>query len=110
MRLFPSHCDPCRRTTLSAEADVRAGTAKCNRCAQSLRILPGQTYGAEDAALFEQLALAIHEAKLSRDTVAFIRRELSALSRSAPGEILSSVIAAVPGLTNFDLSVKPSRA
>jgi hypothetical protein len=105
MRLIPTHCDTCSRTELIAGEAIVNGHASCSACGGRARTLPGESYAAEDAALFEELRAALEQAAISPTNAAILAVELEARNNSQAGRGLKRLAQLIPALGVLELVV-----
>jgi hypothetical protein len=108
MRLIPTHCDACSRTALVGDSAIANGHALCVDCGARARTLPGESYGPEDVALFEELRTALAHAKITPANAALLATELEARARSEPGRGFKRLLQLVPALGLLEVVV-PTR-
>jgi hypothetical protein len=95
---LPTACDRCDRVWL---AEPRFDhTATCPFCNGPAEIVPGESYRAEDVALFEKIASAVHCEQLSGVASHRLWAILSNVSERAgrPELLLLPVVDAIPAL------------
>jgi hypothetical protein len=85
------------------------GHVNCSSCGARARTLPGESYTAEDASLFEELRSALEHAAISPANAAILAVELTVRNNSEPGRALKRLIQLVPALGLLELVV-PGRS
>ena len=106
MRLIPTHCDACGRATLTPGSAIEAGAARCGECGNQARTVPGSSYGAGDAALYDKLAQGLRDAGVTAARAAALSAELNAaLGSGAPGQALHRLLASLPALGALGLNL-----
>lgn len=108
MRFIPTHCEACTRTALVRQDAILNGQAVCAQCGNRTLPLPGESYAAEDVALFEELRSMLEQTKISAPNAAALRGELAARASIEPGRGLKRLIQLVPALGLLELIV-PAR-
>lgn len=109
MRFIPTHCEACARTGLAREDAILNGQATCAQCGARSLTLPGESYAAEDVALFEELRSVMERANISPGNAAALRGELAGRTTGEPGRRLKRLSQLVPALGLLELIV-PGRA
>jgi hypothetical protein len=105
MRFIPTHCEACSFAALVPTSALNAGLAKCTACGGPARPLPGESYAAEDATLFNELAAALREAGLTPLNAAQLATELEGRDLIAPGRGLRRLAQVLPSLEVLELVV-----
>jgi hypothetical protein len=95
---LPTACDRCDRIWL-AEPGLE-GVTICRFCAAPAHVFPGESYRAEDSALFEKIEHEVHAAQLSERTSQELWATLSNVPerRRRPDLLLLPVVVAIPAL------------
>jgi hypothetical protein len=95
---LPITCDTCDKTWLAGLHSEQVAT--CSACHQPARVVPGETYRAEDVQLFEKIESAIRAAQLSEPASRRLWATLSNVSERArrPELLLLPMVDAVPAL------------
>jgi hypothetical protein len=93
----PSACLSCDRAWLASALEQNA---RCPFCGGPAAVIPGESYQAEDAALFQRIERVLHNRRLSRLTSQGLWTILSNVSERGrrPNFLLLPVVDAVPGL------------
>ena len=108
MRFIPTHCEACTRTTLVRQDAIIDGEAACTRCGGRTLPMPGESYIAEDVALFEELQSVLAQANISPGNAAVLCGELAGRTAAEPGRGLKRLTRRIPALGLLDLIV-PAR-
>jgi hypothetical protein len=104
MRLIPIHCEACARAALVDGRAIRQGVAVCGECGGTSHTLPGESYGLQDAALFDDLAAALRDAQPTPLNAVQLQSELAARN-TAPGRGLKRIAKLLPSLAILELIV-----
>jgi hypothetical protein len=95
---LPVWCGACGRAQLQRvpPGDV----SNCRTCGGPTSVLPGQTYGEGDVALFERIQAAVLATPLGRRTAERVEKELRdvAVRGDSPEAVLLHVLDHLPGL------------
>jgi hypothetical protein len=105
MRFIPTHCEVCSLAALVPASSINHGVARCSACGAPARPLPGESYAAEDATLFNELAAALREAALTPLSAAQLSIELEGRDLIAPGRGLRRLAQVLPSLEVLELVV-----
>ena len=81
------------------------GHAHCSACGGRARTLPGESYAAEDASLFDELRTALQHAAISPANAALLAAELDVRNSSEPGRALKRLTQVVPALGLLEVVV-----
>jgi len=95
---LPLHCEICGRTRLQP---VQPGhVTRCAECGEPVDVVPSETYGEHDVALFERIDAAFRRAKLSRQDLLATWASTSdvELRTRAPDSVLLRVLDQLPQL------------
>jgi hypothetical protein len=95
---FPTACDNCDRAWLAAASPEQ--TPICPFCGGAAEVVPGESYRAEDSALFEKLERVVHDQQLARLRSHQLWTILSNVSERGrrPELLLVPVVDAIPTL------------
>lgn len=104
MRLIPTHCDSCLRAALVSADAIESGWMTCRECGGAARTLPGQSYGPEDAQLFDDLQATLREAQLTPLNAHQLAVELQD-RQGVPGRGLKRLARLLPSLAILELIV-----
>ena len=94
---LPTACDHCDRSWLAPPEEA----ALCHFCDGPARVVPGESYRAEDVSLFERIERAVHAAQLSERASQQLCNALnSASERGRHPDLLlhPAVVSALPAL------------
>ncbi len=105
MRFIPTHCEACTRTALVRQDAIVGGRAPCEQCGGATFSMPGESYGSEDMALFEELRSVLAQANISPGNAAALRGELAGRTSAEPGRGLKRLTQLVPALGLLELIV-----
>jgi hypothetical protein len=105
MRFIPTHCEACTRTALVRDDAFINGQAACAQCGHRTLPLPGESYAAEDIALFEELRSVLEQANISPAKADALRGELGGRTLGEPGRGLKRLTQLVPALGLLELVV-----
>jgi hypothetical protein len=95
---LPTTCDSCDRTWLAPHDSAQVAT--CPACNEPAHVVPGETYRAEDVALFEKIESTMREADLAESTSRRLWAILSNVSDRGrrPELLLLPVVDTLPAL------------
>ena len=93
------------RTALVRQDAIVNGQARCEKCGGRALTLPGESYAAEDVALFEELRSLLMQANVSPTNAAALRGELAGRTAAEPGRGLKRLTQLVPALGLLELIV-----
>ena len=65
MVVVPAVCERCGRARLCSVEDAQRGQTECRACSGRCRVLPGCSFAAKDRELFDELSLAVDQARLT---------------------------------------------
>jgi len=105
MRFIPTHCEACTRTALVRQDAIIDGRAACAECGRWALTMPGESYAAEDIALFEELRSLLAQANISPGNASALRGELASRTAADPGRGLKRLTQLVPALGLLELIV-----
>src|SRR6478735_5472233 len=107
MPFIPTYCRACGIHALMSQASIHGGEAVCSGCHAAAQILPGESYGESDVALFAELAV-----KLRGITPSYAARlgvELEGRSSAQAGRGLRQLVKLLPSLAILEFSVADQR-
>ena len=102
---IPTYCDGCSRAALVAEKSIAGGVARCSECGKAARALPGETYGEDDVALFNDLRAALEEVGLTPQHATGLATQLEIRRTQPPGQGLRQLAQMLPSLGILELIV-----
>jgi hypothetical protein len=82
-QLLVTVCNDCTRVALRAFDQTSGAAATCDRCHGRLQVVPSCSYGASDAALFEELSAAVGPELRSLEAQRFVSAVNGALASGA---------------------------
>jgi hypothetical protein len=98
MAHLPTYCDACGRSALVPVSDLKDGLA-CVDCGATPRIIPGSSYGAEDIALYAELARALEEASITAWQAQLLAAQAAATPHPPAGYLLTHLAKTLPSLS-----------
>lgn len=99
MRFIPTHCESCSRSALVSADAIHAAVTQCVECGATARSLPGESYGEEDVALYNEVATRLRDVGVTPFQAQQLAQELEAKSLLEPGRCLRRVVQTLPSLS-----------